>query len=109
MRWRSASRTSPSQRDNDEGSLMLGLKYRWLTVRSSTLTLARPTRPSAVPNPVMLLIMSNLLSYGTTRRLSIPELPAHAVVIDRPRSQEPRHRLVLLADEIPHLIAQYRL
>jgi hypothetical protein len=36
------------------GSLMVGVKKRWLTVRSSTLTRRSPTRPSAAPNPVML-------------------------------------------------------
>jgi hypothetical protein len=37
---------------------MLGLKKRWLTVRTSMLTPAVPTLPSADPNPVMLDIMN---------------------------------------------------
>src|SRR5690242_17377361 len=79
MCCRSSSRTSPSKRARAAGSLMLGLKNRWLTVRISTVTCAVPTRPVAAPNPVMLRIMWNRVSYGATRTLSIPEVPADAV------------------------------
>src|SRR5688572_3791245 len=75
----SASRTSPSHRDSSEGSFRLGLKKRWLTVRSSTLTRAAPTSPAAAPNPVMLRIMASRASYGAATTLSIPEVPSHAV------------------------------
>ncbi len=50
---RIASRTSVSQRPNALGSLMLGKKNRWFTVRTSTTTRSVPTAPSACPNPVM--------------------------------------------------------
>src|SRR5688572_15811258 len=76
---RRVSRTSPSHRDSSEGSFRLGLKKRWLTVRSSTLTRAAPTSPAAAPNPVMLRIMASRASYGAATTLSIPELPSHTV------------------------------
>src|SRR5690242_14035073 len=70
MALRRTSRTSPSQRDMAPESLMLELKKRWFTVRSSTVTRCAPKRPVAAPNPVMLRIMDNLLSYGATMTLS---------------------------------------
>src|SRR5574337_414940 len=90
---RSASRTSPSQRASASGSLMLGLKKRWLTVRTSTVTRRAPTTPVALPYPVMLRIMGSLVTYDCTTRLSIPELPAHSVEKPLPRLQESGHVL----------------
>src|SRR5688500_6345416 len=90
---RRVSRTSPSHRDSSEGSLRLGLKKRWLTVRSSTLTRAAPTSPAAAPNPVMLRIMASRASYGAATTLSIPEVPSHTVQRRLPRQAVAGHEL----------------
>src|SRR5450432_2398087 len=76
---RSCSRSSPSHCESAPGSLMLGLKKRWFTVRSSSVTCCDPMGPAAAPKPVMLRIMWNRVSYDATTSLSIPERPANAV------------------------------
>src|SRR5215212_6023502 len=86
---------------------MLGLKKRWLTVRSSTNTRALPTRPSAPPKPVMLRIIGRELSYVLTTALSIPELPAHAVDTRRPRHLEPGNGLIALAEDVAELPGEH--
>src|SRR5688500_9852118 len=100
IRRRSASRTSGSHRASSLGSLMLGEKNRWLTVRSSTLTRDPPTAPSAAPNPVMLRIMNSRASYELTTTLSIEEVPAHAVVVGQPRHLKAGNHRVDLARHI---------
>src|SRR5690349_8229396 len=97
---RSASLTSGSQRDSSLGSLMLGEKNRWLTVLSSTLTREPPTRPSAEPKPVMLRIIDSRASYDLTTTLSIEEVPADAVVVDRARCRVAGHHAVDGADDV---------
>src|SRR2546423_326085 len=105
---RSASRTSPSHRANSDGSLIEGLKKRWLTDRTSTATRVPPTSPSAAPNPVMLRIIDKRVSYALTTTLSIPELPAHAVELVQSRHQVARHELVRHTLDVPELIGQHR-
>src|SRR5829696_91777 len=107
-RRRSASRTSFSQRANEGGSLSEGLKNRWLTDRSSTVTRAPATSPSAAPYPVMLRIMGNRLSYGATRRLSIPEAPPHTVVLRLPRHQVAGGLPVDLTQQVAVLVCDDR-
>src|SRR5690606_16509470 len=94
--------------DSSAGSRMVALKNRWLTERSSTATRAVPTTPSAAPNPVMLRITCKLASYGMTTILSISvrEVPANAIVVDRPRHREPGNHLVLLVHEVPVLVGE---
>src|SRR6266542_3040423 len=65
-RLRRISRTSPSHLAKTPGSLMLGVKNRWLTLLTSTVVLSGPTKPSAVPNPVMLFIMPGELNYAVS-------------------------------------------
>src|ERR1700712_1581977 len=77
--FRSCSRSSPSHCESAPGSLMLGLKKRWFTVRSSSVTCGDPMGPAAAPKPVMLRIMWNRVSYDATTSLSIPEGPANAI------------------------------
>src|SRR5687768_7929492 len=103
MRWRSSSRTSPSQRENAPGSLRLGLKKRWFTDRISTPMRKSPTRPSAAPNPVMLRIIGNRASYGAASTLSIPELPADTVQVALPRHLVTRYDLVELTYHVAEL------
>src|SRR5215212_8663524 len=86
---------------------MLGLKKRWLTVRSSTNTRELPTRPSAPPKPVMLRIIERELSYVLTTALSIPELPAHAVDTRGSRHLEARHGLIALAQDVAELPGEH--
>src|SRR5690348_8898412 len=95
MALRRTSRTSPSQRDMAPESLMLELKKRWFTVRSSTVTRCAPKRPVAAPNPVMLRIMDNHLSYGATMTLSNGDDSlkcAGVEIIEGPRGGLPRSR-----------------
>src|SRR5438105_3949788 len=105
---RKASRTSPSQHARSGGSLMLGLKNRWLTVRTSTLTRVPPIIPSAVPYPVILRIMDNLANYCRTRTSSIEKVPSHAVEIDRARIVESGDLLVRIAERVTELPRQHR-
>src|SRR5436190_20295472 len=83
---------------------MDGLKKRWFTERTSTLTRPPPTTPSAAPNPVMLRIISSGLSYGTTTRLSIPEIPSHAIELRLTRHLEARNQPVPLLEHVTELI-----
>src|SRR5690606_5348712 len=92
---RRRSRISPSQRWKDDGTLKLGLKNLWLTVRISTVTLVFPTTPSAAPNPVMLRIIAKPLNIGAAIVLSIPEAPPDPIQNGRTRHEVPRHRLVI--------------
>src|SRR5688572_2643766 len=106
----SASRTSPSHRDSSEGSFRLGLKKRWLTVRSSTLTRAAPTNPAAAPNPVMLRIMASRASYDAATTLSIPEVPSHTVDRRLARHGKARNELVRpLSDRVTLPPEQHRI
>src|SRR6476659_8159180 len=106
IRCRSISLTSPSHLAKIPGSLMLGLKKRWLTVRTSTLTAAAPTLPSAEPTPVMLDIMWLGATFLLARVCSIPELPSQTVETDRAWHVEIRHYLVNLSEHVPHLIGR---
>src|SRR3981189_324259 len=101
---RRASRTSPSSRASAPGSLMDGLKKRWFTERTSTLTRPPPTSPSAAPNPVMLRIISSSVSYGHTRRLSIPEVPPYTIELHLPRQEEAWHLGIVLLQQVAELI-----
>src|SRR4051812_12769019 len=100
---------------------MDGLKKRWFTERTSTLTRPPPTSPSAAPNPVMLRIISSRVSYARATTLSIrravgppparpsvPELPAHAVELHLPRHEEARHLGVPLLKQVPELVRHHR-
>src|SRR6185312_392866 len=104
---RSASRTSPSNRANSDGSLIDGLKNRWFTDRTSTATCAPPTWPSADPNPVMLRIIGKRRSYVLTTTLSIPELPPDTVELVQPRHQVAGNELVRVASNISELVRQH--
>src|SRR5215213_11489728 len=90
------------------GSLMDGLKKRWFTERTSTLTRPPPTTPSAEPNPVMLRIISSQLSYGVATRLSIPEIPSHTVELGLPRQIISGDELVPLLKHVAELIRHHR-
>src|SRR3978361_1871452 len=70
---------------------MLGLKKRWFTVRSSSVTCCDPMGPAAAPKPVMLRIMWNRVSYDATTSLSIPEGPANTVQDALRRLRKARH------------------
>src|SRR5262245_24620681 len=100
MRRRNCSRTSASQRESSTGRRMVELKKRWLTERSSTVTRAPPTVPSAAPKPVMLRIIGKHLSYLPTITLSIEEVPPGAVEVHHSRHHVAGHLLVELTDEI---------
>src|SRR5689334_22409653 len=100
MRCRSSSRTSPSHLPNAPGSLMLGLKKRWLTVRISTLTPAAPTMPSADPKPVMLDIIRGRQRYEPPEPLSIGELPPQAIYTYRVGHVKARNDLVNIVERI---------
>src|SRR5262245_8292713 len=78
---------------------MVGLKNRWLTERSSTVTCTVPTSPSAVPNPVMLRIIDDD-PLGSESTVSIPELPSHAVGLRLSRQQIAREIRVALSQEV---------
>src|SRR5215203_5824865 len=87
---------------------MDGLKKRWFTDRTSTLTRPLPTTPSAAPNPVMLRIISSSVSYGTATRLSIPEIPSHAVELRLPRHLESWNQHVPLLKQVAELVRDDR-
>src|SRR3954469_18347880 len=87
---------------------MDGLKKRWFTERTSTLTRPPPTNPSAAPNPVMLRIISSGLSYGATTTLSIPEIPSHPVELRLARHQEAPDQAVPLLEHVAELIGDDR-
>src|SRR5688572_7061701 len=70
-------------------------------------TRALPTWPSAAPNPVMLRIMRDRLSYGTTTTLSIPEVPTHTVELRLSGHQIARNCRVILDQKIPVLIGEH--
>src|SRR5260221_443052 len=105
---RMASRTSPSHRASTPGSLMDGLKNRWLTERTSTLTRPLPTSPSAAPKPVMLRIISSRVSYDAATILSIPEIPSHAVELRLARKVVTGNLRVSLLKQVPELVGDDR-
>src|SRR6185437_14335411 len=101
--------TSPSQRAIALGSLIDGLKKRWLTARISTETRCAPTVPSAIPKPVMLVIMCSLLSYCPATTLSnsrdavrsVEKVPSDPVHVDRARHQVARNLVVDRPHQVP--------
>src|SRR5688572_29406353 len=87
---------------------MDGLKKRWFTERTSTLTRPPPTTPSAAPNPVMLRIISSSVSYGGTTRLSIPEIPSDTGELCLSRHLKAGYQRVPLLEQIAELVRDDR-
>src|SRR5688500_14399358 len=87
---------------------MDGLKNRWFTERTSTLTRPPPTTPSAAPNPVMLRIISSGVSYGGATRLSIPEIPSDTVELRLARHLESGDQRVPLLKHVAELVRHDR-